>query len=60
MAQLSGMFEPEIRRLEALQKVNPAIRDDEIGFFRDQFAAAKSAIDQASLALEGIRVIVTA
>ncbi|MBS8240446.1 RNA polymerase-associated protein RapA [Marinobacter lipolyticus] len=58
--QLRQVFEPEIRRLEALKQVNPAIRDEEIGFFRDQFAAAQSAIEQASLALEGIRVIVTA
>ncbi|PTB98280.1 hypothetical protein C9993_08305 [Marinobacter sp. Z-F4-2] len=47
-------------RLEALQKVNPAIREEEIDFFRDQFEAAKEAIGHASLALEGIRVIVTA
>ncbi|MEX2474560.1 RNA polymerase-associated protein RapA [Marinobacter sp.] len=59
LAQLTQLFEPEIRRLDALKKVNPAIRDEEIGFFRDQFAAARSAIEQASLALEGIRVIVT-
>lgn len=60
LEQLSRMFEPEIRRLEALKKVNPAIRDEEIGFFQDQFQAAKSALTQASLSLEGIRVIVTA
>lgn len=58
--QLKGVFEPEIRRLEALMKVNPAIREEEIGFFRTQYDAARSAIEQASLALEGIRVIVTA
>jgi ATP-dependent helicase HepA len=58
--QLEANFGPEIRRLEALQKVNPAIRDDEIDFFRNQHAAAREAINQASLALEGIRVIVTA
>ena len=57
--QLAASFEPEIRRLEALQKVNPAIRDEEIDFFRKQFEAARDAIGHASLALEGIRVIVT-
>lgn len=60
LEQLSARFEPEIRRLEALQKVNPAIREEEIDFFRDQLDAAKNAINHASLALEGIRVIVTA
>ncbi|MCG2580840.1 MAG: RNA polymerase-associated protein RapA [Marinobacter sp.] len=60
LEQLTRVFGPEIRRLEALKKVNPAIRDEEIGFFRDQFEAAKSALAHASLSLEGIRVIVTA
>jgi len=59
LAQVEAGFEPEIRRLEALQKVNPAIRDEEIGFLRDQLAAAREAVGHASLALEGIRVIVT-
>jgi len=59
LEQLAASFEPEIRRLEALQKVNPAIRDEEIDFFRNQFEAARDAIGHASLALEGIRVIVT-
>ncbi|WP_417567172.1 RNA polymerase-associated protein RapA [Marinobacter sp.] len=58
--QLAATFEPEIRRLKALQKVNPAIREEEINYFRDQFEAARDAIGHASLALEGIRVIVTA
>ena len=58
--QLAATFEPEIRRLEALQKVNPAIREEEIDYFRNQLAAARDAIGHASLALEGIRVIVTA
>eukprot|EP00163_Fabomonas_tropica_P020193 TRINITY_DN3555_c0_g1_i1.p1 TRINITY_DN3555_c0_g1~~TRINITY_DN3555_c0_g1_i1.p1 ORF type:complete len:819 (+),score=95.71 TRINITY_DN3555_c0_g1_i1:8773-11229(+) len=58
--QVEALLNPEIRRLEALQKVNPAIRDEEIEYFRDQLAAAREAISHASLALEGIRVIVTA
>ena len=59
-ARVEEAFLPEIRRLEALQKVNPAIRDEEIRFFRQQLEDAQNAIAQASLALEGIRVIVTA
>ena len=60
LEQLEANFEPEIRRLEALKKVNPAIREDEIDYFRNQLDAAREAIGRASLALEGIRVIVTA
>ena len=60
LEQVAANFEPEIRRLEALQKVNPAIREEEIDYFRNQLGAAREAIGHASLALEGIRVIVTA
>ncbi|PXX93350.1 RNA polymerase-associated protein RapA [Marinobacter vulgaris] len=60
LAQVREVFGPEIRRLEAMKKVNSAIRDDEIGFFREQLAAAETALSRASLSLEGIRVIVTA
>lgn len=59
LAQVEAGFVPEIRRLEALQKVNPAIRDEEIDFLRKQLEAAREAVGHASLALEGIRVIVT-
>jgi ATP-dependent helicase HepA len=62
-AALDGLREflgPEIERLESMKQVNPAIREEEIAFFREQLAAAESAIGQASLAMEGIRVIVTA
>jgi len=48
----------EIERLEALQKINPAIRDEEISFFRNQLAQSEAAIDQASLQLQALRLIV--
>lgn len=60
LAQIDAAFTPEIQRLEALRKVNPAIRNEEIDFFRQQWQAAREAVGHASLALEGIRVIVTA
>jgi len=60
LAGVREFLEPEIQRLESMKKVNPAIREDEIAFFREQLAAAETAIGQASLSLEGIRVIVTA
>ncbi|WP_370257865.1 RNA polymerase-associated protein RapA [Marinobacter nauticus] len=59
LTRVEDSFMPEIRRLEALQKVNPAIRNEEIDFLRTQLDAARSAVEHASLALEGIRVIVT-
>lgn len=60
MTRLRTFFEPEIRRLEALSHTNPAIRREEIDFFRNQLAAGEAAIERASMALEGIRVVVTA
>ena len=59
LAGLHQHLEPEISRLESMKQVNPAIREEEITFFREQLAAAESSIGQASLSLEGIRVIVT-
>ncbi|MBZ2169278.1 RNA polymerase-associated protein RapA [Marinobacter sp. F4216] len=59
LEQVESHFTPEIRRLEALQAVNPAIREEEVNYFREQLAAARDAIGHATLALEGIRVIVT-
>lgn len=52
-------FVPEIHRLEALRRVNPAIREEEIDFLNQQLDAARDAVKHASMALEGIRVIVT-
>lgn len=59
-ARLQSLLGPEIRRLEALSQTNPAIRHEEIAFFREQLAAGEAAIARATMALEGIRVVVTA
>ena len=59
LKQVRAMLAPEIHRLEALAANNPVIREEEIRFFRDQLAAAETAIGRAELALEGIRVVIT-
>ncbi|MDX1456703.1 MAG: RNA polymerase-associated protein RapA [Marinobacter sp.] len=59
LARVRSFFKPEIDRLKALQRTNPAIRAEEIEFFETQLAASEQAMGRASLALEGIRVIVT-
>jgi ATP-dependent helicase HepA len=48
----------EIERLTALQKINPAIRDEEITFFRNQLALGQAAIEQATLQLQALRLVV--
>ncbi|MDX1756339.1 MAG: RNA polymerase-associated protein RapA [Marinobacter sp.] len=59
LARVRAFFSPEIDRLTALQRTNPAIRAEEIDFFAAQLAASEQALSRATLALEGIRVIVT-
>jgi ATP-dependent helicase HepA len=48
----------EINRLKALRQVNPNVRDEEIRFFEQQLETLGTAVDQASLRLDALRVIV--
>ena len=49
----------EVERLEALQKVNPGVRDDEIDFFQNQLDDFEAALEHARLRLDAVRVIVS-
>lgn len=49
----------ELGRLEALRKVNPGIRQQEIDAWQQQLADSQAALDRVQLALQGVRVIVT-
>ena len=49
----------EIERLESLQAVNPAVRDEEITFFKTQREQFENALKQARLRLDAVRVIIT-
>lgn len=48
----------EIARLEELRKVNPTIRAEEIEFLRTQLAQSRAALEQASLQLQALRLVV--
>jgi ATP-dependent helicase HepA len=48
----------EINRLRALRSVNPNVREEEIRFFEQQLQTLGTALDQASLRLDALRVIV--
>ncbi len=48
----------EIQRLKALRRVNPNVRDEEIHYFEEQWAALSQALESASLRLDALRVIV--
>ena len=51
-------IEQEIDRLEALAKVNPNVREEEIEFLRNLLDAITSNIEQAKLRLDALRVII--
>ncbi len=48
----------ELQRLQALQKINPAVRNEEIIFIQEQIKQNNYYIDNATLELQAIRVIV--
>ena len=52
-------LQAEIDRLEALRRVNPSIREEEILLFQRQIDAGLAHIERASLLLQGVRVVVT-
>ncbi len=49
----------EVQRLEALQQVNPSIRDEEIEFFRNQIRDSAAAIARATMQLQALRVVIS-
>jgi len=52
-------LETEAARLTALQKVNPAIRDEEIAYFTDQVSLADEYLSRAKLEIQAVRVLIT-
>ena len=48
----------EINRLQALRRVNPNVRDEEITHLERQLADGMSALDTASLRLDALRVLI--
>jgi ATP-dependent helicase HepA len=48
----------EINRLQALRRVNPNVRDEEITHLEQQLAHGVSALEAASLRLDALRVLI--
>jgi ATP-dependent helicase HepA len=48
----------ELDRLCALQQINANVRDDEIEFFRDQLKRFETALENARLRLDAVRVMI--
>lgn len=57
-ARLEDLIGTEIMRLKALQRVNPAIRQDEIDRLEQQYQACSEAISQIKAVSDAVRVIV--
>ncbi|MGD8526927.1 MAG: hypothetical protein PVJ63_11810, partial [Thioalkalispiraceae bacterium] len=56
--QTRQTLEKEINRLEALRHVNPNIRDDEINFFKQQWFALNKVLDEATIRLDALRIVI--
>ncbi len=56
--QAKQMLEREIHRLNALQRINPNIRPEEIAYFETQARALTAALDSARARLDALRVLV--
>ncbi len=57
-AQSNETLQREISRLEALQQVNPNVRDDEIAFFESQRQALSSMLDATNIRLDALRLLI--
>lgn len=62
IAQAVGLMKNEIdhevSRLEALKRINPAIRDDEIAYFKTQLVESEQLMHSATLKLQALRVVI--
>ena len=51
-------LQAEISRLHSLKKINPNVRDEELNYFEQQYQALNQALDQSSLRLDAIRIVI--
>ena len=51
-------LEKEINRLKALKQVNPNIREEEIHFFQKQWESLNEVLDNASIRLDALRIVI--
>lgn len=58
IAQMNELLSDELSRLEGLQQVNPAIRDDEIEHVAKQIINLEKVMSNAKLHLEAVRFVV--
>ena len=59
IGQWTQHLQSELDRMQALRRINPSIRDDEIAALLDRLEAGRVALATARSSLQGIRVVVT-
>lgn len=57
-AELTRDREQELARMVALQQLNPAVREEEVAFLRQQIDKSVDEIERAQVSLDAIRLIV--
>lgn len=57
-ARLANALNIEIDRLQALKRVNPSIRQDEIDFYHAQKELGLAAIDKATVQVQALRLVI--
>ena len=58
MSAAADYYGAEISRLQYLQRINPAVRDEEIATLTEESEACQSALSHSKPALEGLRVCI--
>ncbi|HHF7366171.1 TPA: RNA polymerase-associated protein RapA [Legionella bozemanae] len=56
--QMKESITHEVNRLEALKKINPSIREDEIAFYKKQLLKSEEFIHSTTLKLQALRVVI--
>ena len=57
--RVKEMYTGEIERLMTLRKQNPSVRQEEINFFKERLNLTESILNEATLQLDAVRIIVT-
>jgi ATP-dependent helicase HepA len=58
LAEMQKSTGYELQRLEALKKINPSIRDEEIDYYKNQLRDMEQFIGNATLKLQALRVVI--
>ena len=58
-AKMNESLAQEVNRLQALQQLNPSIREEEISFFKEQIIESENYLARGALKLQALRVVIS-